>query len=310
MEEIKGRLNRFGRVDEKPFEAVAAISDFNQRAYELFLQPFVQSMSNEYGAKLQQQFHPMRWQRWVMSDLNPFLGWVGPAAEFVRSQRRPAEKDNVALKLEKVGSAAISASLEFARAMRDAVSEAAFFQTYGNVFSLYVADKAAAEEKGEAIAEGRELPFVKEALASIAQGGYPEALARVGCLLARKGEPMLLSRLEAKTQLIREYRDLLPRVTPEQWRRIRGEQEIIVRYEPEKALATLPELLRAPGDRDKLVKLARHLLRDSRVQETEEQLAMIGHIGETLKVKPRATRASKDGGRKVARRPARAGRAS
>ena len=31
--------------------------------------------------------------------------------------------------------------------MRDAASEATFFQTYGNVFSLYVADKQEAEEK-------------------------------------------------------------------------------------------------------------------------------------------------------------------
>ena len=30
-----------------------------------------------------------------------------------------------------------------------------------------------------------------------------------------------------------DYRDLLPAMPPDQWRRIRGEQEIIVRYEPD-----------------------------------------------------------------------------
>ena len=35
-------------------EAVAAISEFNQRAYELFAQPLIQSMSNEFLAKIGQ----------------------------------------------------------------------------------------------------------------------------------------------------------------------------------------------------------------------------------------------------------------
>jgi hypothetical protein len=311
LEEITARLNRFERADERPFEAVAAISEFNQRAYELFLQPFVQSMSNEFTAKMQRQFHPLRAQRWALSDLNPWLGWVAPVAEMVRAQRRPIAKDNAALKMEKVGSAAISASLEYYRAMRDAVSEAEFFQTYGNVFSLYIADKAEAEAAGEPIAEGRELPFVKEALASIAEGGYSEAVARVACLLARKGEPLMLSRLQMRQQLIKEYGHLLPQVKPEEWRRIRGEQEIVVRYEPEKAMETLPELLKQPGDRERLAALARALLGDERVQSrSDEQVAMIERIGTTLgskraKPTPPSKRASPPAARKVAakRRP-------
>jgi pimeloyl-ACP methyl ester carboxylesterase len=309
MEEISARLNRFERVDERPFEAVAALSEFNQRAYELFMQPFVQSMSNEYTAKLRQQFHPLRWQRWAMSDLNPFMSWLAPAADWVRTQRRPVEKDNAALKMEKLGSSAISASLEYYRAMRDAMSEATFFQTYGNVFSLYIADKAQAEAKGELVAEGRELPFVKEALASMSEGGYAEAVARVACLLARKGEPLMLSKLQMRQQLIKEYGDLLPKVTPEEWRRIRGEQEIIVRYEPERAMETLPELLKTPGDREKLAALARALQGDERVQRSEEQLAMAERIGTTLKGKrrsgaPPARKANRSGAGSSARKAA------
>ena len=294
LEDIVARMNRFERADEKPFEAVAAISEFNQRAYELFLQPLVQSTSNEYTAKLGRQFHPLRFQRWSMSDLNPWLAWLGPAAEMVKAQRQGVEPDNAALKIEKAMAGTLSASLEYYRALRDAASEGAFFQTYGNVFSLYIADKRAAEVKAtEPIAEPRELPFVKEALESIGEGGYPEALARVACLLARKGEPMLLSKLQMKSELISEYRDLLPAMAPDQWRRVRGEQEIIVRYEPEKALATLPKLLANREDREKLVTLVRRLLADERVQRAKpstEQLAMIEHIGEALDIRAGAPR--------------------
>jgi len=310
LEEIASRLNRFERADEKPFEALAEVSEFNQRAYELFLQPLIQSTSNEFTAKLGRQFHPLRFQRWSMSDLNPWLAWLGPAAEVVKTNRQSVDGDNAALKIEKAMSATISASLEYYRAVRDAASEATFFQTYGNVFSLYIADKREAKEKATAqIAEPRELPFVKEALASIAEGGYPEALARVACLLARKGEPMLLSRLQMKHELMTEYRDLLPAMPPDQWRRIRGEQEIIVRYEPEQALATLPKLLADSADREKLVTLVRRLLADERVQRAKpstEQLAMVEHIGEALDVSPlpakRAAAGKKRSGSRKARR--------
>jgi pimeloyl-ACP methyl ester carboxylesterase len=290
LEEIVARLNRFERADEKPFEAVAAISEFNQRAYELFAQPLIQSMSNDFTAKLRRQFHPLRLQRWAWSDLNPWLGWLSPAAEAVKAQRQSVDDDNAVRHIEKAASAAISASLDYYRGIRDAASEAAFFQTYGNVFSLYVADKREAEERAlERIVDPRELPFVSEALASIGEGGYPEALARVACLLARKGEPLLLSRLQVKQELLADYRDLLPAMSPDQWRRIRGEQEIIVRYEPEQALATLPKLLADPKDRERLVTLVRRLLHDDRVQRAKpsnEQLAMIENIGASLDVLP------------------------
>src|SRR5262249_50685117 len=153
-------------------------------------QPLVQSMSNEFTAKLRRQFHPLRFQRWAISDLNPWLAWLGPAAKMVKENRASTDGDNSIRAVERAASSAISASLDYYRAVRDAASEASFFQTYGNVFSLYIADKREAEQKALLpIAEMRELPYVKEALASIADGGYPEALARVACLLARKGEP-------------------------------------------------------------------------------------------------------------------------
>ncbi len=60
LEDIAARANRFERADEKPFEAVAEISEFNQRAYELFMQPLIQSSANEFTAKLRRQFHPLR----------------------------------------------------------------------------------------------------------------------------------------------------------------------------------------------------------------------------------------------------------
>jgi len=313
LEDLTAKLNRFQRADEKPFQAVDAISEFNQRAYELFLQPFVRASSNAFTARLARQFHPLRFQRWLVSDLNPWFRWLGPAAGLVREQRAAADKANAVTAVEKAASSSISAALEFTRAMRDAASEAAFFQAYGNVFSLYVADKAAAAGAAP-VADARELPFVRDALASIEEGGYAEAVARVGALLARKGQPMLLSWLQTRRALASDYADLLPNLPPDQWRRIRGEQEIVVRYEPDRALATLPSLLADPADRARLLALLRKLGGDERIHRakpTDEELAVVERIGAALdagpvrlarKARPRKARAKKRASRGVAKR--------
>jgi pimeloyl-ACP methyl ester carboxylesterase len=286
LEEIVARLNRFERVDELPFKAVEEVSDFNQRAYELFAQPIVQATSNEASANLIRQMHPLRVQHWAFSDLNPWLAWLPGAANAVRATREQAGGADAWRQFEHFGSEMISASLDFYRAMRDAATEGAFFSLYGNLFSGYLAQKQDAHPAPPpADADPRELPFVKEALASIQEGGYPEALARVACLLQRHGEPMPLARLVLKRDLTSEYAEYMPAQPGDQWRRVRGEQEIVVRYEPEQALATLPVLLGDADDRQKLLTLLDRLVEDERVQSTaptEAQLAMLERIRAVL----------------------------
>src|SRR5262249_8054076 len=137
LEEVVERLNRFKRSDEKPFEAVNAVSEMNQRAYELFARPLVQSLSNETAAQAGRTFHPLRFQRCALSDLNPLLWWLGPAAQAVKANRKAVAADAPSRKAERMVSDLVSASLDYYRGLRDAFSEAAFFAVYGNLFSLY-----------------------------------------------------------------------------------------------------------------------------------------------------------------------------
>jgi len=265
LEDIVARLNRFKREDEKPFEAVARISEFNQRAYELFWQPLVRATANPYSAKLLRALHPLRVQRWIFSDMNPWLAWLPAAARWVKARRQEVSPDATSRRTERLFSEILSASWEYYRAIRDAVSEAAFFQTYGNLFALYPADERESEEQPEPVGDARGLPVVKEALAAIDHGGYPEALARVASLLASGDETIPLGRVERKQELGREYGSLLPRLSPEESRRIRGEQDIIVRYAREQAIATLPHLVANPADRERLLKLLNVVAADRRL---------------------------------------------
>jgi len=290
LEDIAAYFNKFKRTDEQPFEAVTAISDFAQQAYELFLQPFVQSVSNEMSARLLREFHPLRFQQWALSHMNPWTAWLPPAAQSVTAHRMALKDDDPMRRIEGIVSELISASLDLYRAMRDAATEAQFFSIYANMFSLYLAEKHEVQVQAAARAtDVRELPFVKEALASAAEGGYTEAFARVAYLLARKGEPLPISRLDLRKELMKDYADYVPKMPLDQWRRIRGEQEIIARYDRELALGTLPALLADRADQEKMLTFLGKLMADERVQHakpTPEQLAMLERIRAVLSGKP------------------------
>jgi hypothetical protein len=85
--------------------------------------------------------------------------------------------------------------------------------------------------------------------------------------------------------MLDEYRDLLPALAPADVRRIAGRQQIVVRYEPEKALETLPALLKSPEDRDRLLVLLERVFADKRVQRiqpTTEQKETFARIRAVL----------------------------
>jgi hypothetical protein len=124
-------------------------------------------------------------------------------------------------------------------------------------------------------------------LAAIDKGGYAEAIARVGFLMGHRDEPLPLSRLQLTQDLIAEYHELLPDLPPDELRRIRGEQEIIVRYDRQHAIETLPALLAKGRDRERLLTLLDNVLADTRVRQippTRQQQATLAQIRAVLGV--------------------------
>jgi len=208
----------------------------------------------------------------------------GPAADAARQHRQPVDDDQPLRKAEKFGAQLVSASLDHFRALRDAATEAQFFSVYANLFALYN-DEASAPARTTPMVESRELPETQAALASMHEGGYTEALARVAFLLTRSDEPLPLSRLEMRHELLADYADFLPDMPLHDWRRVRGTQEIIVRHEPEQAVATLPDLLGEPNARARLLTLLDKLMADKRVigrAPTAAQTAMVARIRTVL----------------------------
>jgi pimeloyl-ACP methyl ester carboxylesterase len=297
LEDVAARLNRFERADERPFAAAARVAVLNQELYETFARPLVQMMSNDSTADLNRRLHPLRFTRWAVSDLNPLVWWLAPAAEAVRSARRAVSQDQPLRRAERLMSDMLSASFDYYRDVRDAASEAAFFQMYGGMLSLAPAVEArAAAAAPPTVDDPRTLPVVQAALEAIDKGGYNEAVARAGFMLRRGDEPLPLDRLHMRREVAAEYRDLMPAVEVDEWRRLRGTQEIMVRYEPDRAMETLPRLLARSDDRRRFLDLLERILNDKRVQAdkaTPQQLSTLARIREVLGAAAPAARTAK-----------------
>lgn len=284
LEDVVKRLNCLERDDEKAFEAVNAVSEFNQRAYELFARPWVQALASEEVGNLQRIFHPLRWQRWAMSDLNPWTWWLAPAAAAAKATRQPLDADHPGRRAEAMVSELTSAALDGGKALRDAFSEAAFFQIYGQLYAAGVGARPTGRSPAPA-EDAHELPMVRDALARIAVGGYPEALARVAFLMAHEDVPLPLSRLQLAHELRKDYSAFLPELAPAELRRIGGEQAVMARLARDRAIDTLPALLPDAADRERLLALLERVLADQRVQAirpSAQQQATLERIREVL----------------------------
>ncbi len=288
-------LQKYDRVDEKPFQAVAALSELLERAYSLLARPFVREMSPEWLAKLRRNMHPMRVQYWAFSDKNPFLSPLPYLADAVAANRKRRASDNDAVKAEKFLSSAMNATLNRYRDLRDASAEAAFFQVYGNMLSLHMA-----EEREEIRRKGkfdpRSLPAVREVLDTIDQGSDIEGLARIAMLITKAGPGQRrLSQMQRTREILSPEGDIA-HLSEDERRRLLQEETIVVEFEPERAKHSLPHLLRTPTQRRHALALLDRIEMHGDLDDKQHRL--LGELRGLLPVNaPRA------GGRVVAALP-------
>jgi len=273
-------FNHLERTDEKPFEVVAEVSKMNEKAYTLFGRPLVRSMVNNETARMGRMLHPLRVQRWLFSDVNPMMWPAATMAPAIRASRKQVPEDNPFRMLEDVLSETIKGSLDLFRDLRDAASELFFFQTYG-----VMAARGAPEEvetgglQRDTATKPYELPYVKEVLAAIDRGGYPEAVARVIALVGRYAGPIPRHHLERKGKFVRSDK-VLSSLSEDQFRQIRSDAAIMVLLEPEQTLKALPLLLSDKGDRKRVLSMLDRWMSFEDI--TREQRDMMHRIRELL----------------------------
>ena len=271
LEDLR-KMQKYDRVDEKPFEAVAALSELTERSYELLVRPIVRQLAPEWLAKLRREFHPLRVQRWAFSDRNPLLAWLPYAASAVGATRRPRREDNALVGAERAASEGVSAALDLYRDLRDATAEAAFFQVYGNLLSLNVADQQRVIRRATRF-DPRSVPAVRQVLDTLEQGTPAEAYVRIALLMSKAGGGRRkLAQMERVRELVAPAR-LLDRISEDQFRTLMHEETIVVEFEPERAKRALPKLLRAPADRRHAHELLDVMQSHFRLDERQRALA-------------------------------------
>ena len=278
LEDLK-KLQKHDRVDEKPFEAVAALSELNERAYELLIRPAIREATPEWAAKVAREWHPLRASHWMFSDRNPALAWLPFAAALAQSYRHPRRDANYGRRIEHLYAEYVSAALDLYRDFRDAGSEAAFYEVYGNMWSLQMADQRA-DIRRQTRFDPRAVPAVRQVLDDLDHGGLPEAVIRAGMLIAKAGGGVRrLAQMEHTRELLAPT-GILKGLTEDALRRLLHEGTIVVEFEPVQAKRSLPRLARTASERRKLHALFDSL--ESAAVVDDRQRALIAELRRLL----------------------------
>lgn len=229
-----------GREEEAEFAAVAKVSEWSTRTYELTIRPALRALVTEEMAKAITKLNPMRQQRYLLSDQNPLLATMEGLAEKTRKNRKAADDDNPFVQMERLQADIVEHTFDLFRDSRDALAEIAFHTLYGTPWM-----KAVAEQEPPSLVshEILQFPEVKEAIEKAEQGSYKEAIIRMLLLMAQARGAVRRDRLERSNQMIHS-RPPFDSMTPEERAELIFEQTLIVKFAPEDALASLPQLLK------------------------------------------------------------------
>lgn len=240
-----------GREEEIEFAAVAGLSEWATKSYELTLRPIIQTLVTPALAEAQRRMHPLRQQQYFFSHKTPLFSAIEELAGEVRAARAPATSDNPFVQLEKLYADCVERGWNLYRDMRDAAIELTFHGLYGTPWMKQLGASRQARPRAHDFSK---LPRVQHAIERAKIGGYAEGIVRMLILLARARGSVRRDRLERSDRLL-HGRPPFNSMTPETRAHMIQEQSVIVEFCGNEAITSLAELLQDPVDRYRALNL-------------------------------------------------------
>jgi pimeloyl-ACP methyl ester carboxylesterase len=231
-----------GRDDELAFHAARSVSRIHDDLYRMLAAPWVKMTANGWWAEVLRQLHPLRMQRYLLSDLNPWLIPVKMEASWINDHqlRRPAAEDNPFRTLEAIFSDNVLAVLDYYRDTRDRFSARLFKSIYESPWmNLFYPIAAADAGDTEKLLHRQDADHWRQAMI---QGGFAEAVIRMILAVMLADRDLSRKEYELAGRRLRTHERLRP-LDRLQLRKIVREQSRILQTDTRQAIETLPELL-------------------------------------------------------------------
>ena len=268
-----------GGDDEIPFHAVNTVSRINDALYRSYVSPWVRALISEPFAEFLRQMHPLRVQRYTISDENPFLLPVKWMAETIRPERTTVSATNLFGGLEDLFSESVKAGLDYFRDVRDYTQQQLFKSLYDTpaIQTIYGQLEQSMYEQPQAeIETNNPVQSVGSiTLEETENGGFAEACVRVMVAVTGADGIIDLRELQMAEQIIHEQ-SRLQMIPPETYRLMVQQQVRILNEMPIKALTSLKNMLASDEERQIVYDIAEKIVNsDDRVTTEEETVLRI-----------------------------------
>jgi pimeloyl-ACP methyl ester carboxylesterase len=278
-----------GQADEPAFSRVSKISRLNDALYSTWLRPWVRLAVDEQLAETIRQLHPLRMQRYLISDMNIFLMPVKMLAQQVKINRLPASDNNPFVAVEKCCSKAFEISLNLFRDLRDQSHELLFKSLYDNPFSASMfreTESVGAETVTHETEEiGKEWDREKNRLRQLAErGGFTEACIRIMIAVAGRDKIIDVRKFHVAEQIFQEN-DKLKILTPGEFKAIVREQADILATVPQMAIKSLRLMPLSQQDRVELIHIAERIAQSNGEVIEKKDQKTIASLRQVLQIK-------------------------
>jgi tellurite resistance protein len=212
------------------------------------------------------------------------LPLLQPAVDWARAERQKAQADNPFLALERLAAHSIIQGMDLVRDLRDAAYENTFLSIYGTPWMRMLGQAVTPEPAQPDVNALRELVEVQQALECMERGDLGAAVIRMLILLAGSRGSVRRDRLERSAQVLNSTQPFQA-MGPKRRAELIQQQSLIAEFEPQRAIETLPVLLKTVADREQALDVVNHIL-GARSEMEPHSLQMIQRMEQLLGVAP------------------------